>query len=89
MALPIDFSTGYLSAFFSAFAAAAERISISSFDATIGSLLNVRDEMDPLALEKAIAALSSAKRAEFYGFGASGSVAITLRAPGKRGNTPS
>ena len=46
------------------------------FDATIGSLLNVRDEMDPLALEKAIAALSSAKRVEFYGFGASGSVAI-------------
>src|SRR5690606_9419466 len=46
------------------------------FDATIGSLLNVRDEMDPLALEKAIAALSAAKRVEFYGFGASGSVAI-------------
>jgi RpiR family transcriptional regulator, carbohydrate utilization regulator len=46
------------------------------FDATIGSLLNVRDEMDPLALEKAIAALSAARRVEFYGFGASGSVAI-------------
>lgn len=46
------------------------------FDATIGSLLNVRDEMDPLALEGAIAALSAARRVEFYGFGASGSVAI-------------
>jgi RpiR family carbohydrate utilization transcriptional regulator len=46
------------------------------FDATIGSLLNVRDEMDPVALEKAIAALSAARRVEFYGFGASGSVAI-------------
>lgn len=46
------------------------------FDATIGSLLNVRDEMDPVALEKAIAALSKARRVEFYGFGASGSVAI-------------
>jgi RpiR family carbohydrate utilization transcriptional regulator len=46
------------------------------FDSTIGSLLSVRDEVDPLALEQAIAALSAAKRVEFYGFGASGSVAI-------------
>ena len=46
------------------------------FDATIGSLLNVRDDMDPHALEQAIAALAAAKRVEFYGFGASGSVAI-------------
>ena len=46
------------------------------FDATIGSLLNVRDDMDPNALEKAIIALSASNRVEFYGFGASGSVAI-------------
>ena len=46
------------------------------FDATIGSLLDVRDEIDPKALEQAIAALCAAKRVEFYGFGASGSVAI-------------
>jgi len=46
------------------------------FDATIGSLLNVRDEIDPNALEQAIQALSRARRVEFYGFGASGSVAI-------------
>lgn len=46
------------------------------FDSTIGSLLSVRDEVDPQALELAISALSSAKRVEFYGFGASGSVAI-------------
>jgi RpiR family transcriptional regulator, carbohydrate utilization regulator len=46
------------------------------FDATIGSLLNVRDDIDPKALEQAIAALCAAKRVEFYGFGASGSVAI-------------
>ena len=46
------------------------------FDATIGSLLTVRDEIDPKALENAIAALCAAKRVEFYGFGASGSVAI-------------
>ncbi len=46
------------------------------FDATIGSLLNVRDEIDPRALEQAIAALCAAKRVEFYGFGASGPGAI-------------
>lgn len=46
------------------------------FDSTIGSLLSVRDEMDPQALEAAISALSAASRVEFYGFGASGSVAI-------------
>ena len=46
------------------------------FDATIGSLLSVRDEIDPQALEHAISVLSNARRIEFYGFGASGSVAI-------------
>jgi RpiR family carbohydrate utilization transcriptional regulator len=46
------------------------------FDATIGSLLSVRDEIDPGALEKAISVLNKANRIEFYGFGASGSVAI-------------
>lgn len=45
------------------------------FDSTIGSLLTVRDELDPAALERAIAAINKAKRVEFYGFGASGSVA--------------
>ncbi len=45
------------------------------FDSTIGSLLTVRDELDPLVLEKAINIISNANRVEFYGFGASGSVA--------------
>lgn len=45
------------------------------FDSTIGSLLTVRDELDPTALERAIAAINEANRVEFYGFGASGSVA--------------
>jgi RpiR family carbohydrate utilization transcriptional regulator len=45
------------------------------FDSTIGSLLAVRDELDPLVLEKAINIISNANRVEFYGFGASGSVA--------------
>jgi RpiR family transcriptional regulator, carbohydrate utilization regulator len=45
------------------------------FDSTIGSLITVRDELDPQALERAIEAINRAKRVEFYGFGASGSVA--------------
>lgn len=46
------------------------------FDSTMGSLLKVRDELDPGALENAVTALCKAERVEFYGFGASASVAI-------------
>lgn len=45
------------------------------FDTTVGSLIGVRDELDPVVLERAINALTRAQRVEFYGFGASGSVA--------------
>ena len=45
------------------------------FDTTVGSLLTVRDELDPDALETAINLISNCRRIEFYGFGASGSVA--------------
>src|SRR5690554_4734572 len=45
------------------------------FESTIGSLLAVRDELDPAVLDRAIDALCDANRVEFYGFGASGSVA--------------
>ena len=45
------------------------------FDSTVGSLLTVRDELDVVALETAITTIIQAKRVEFYGFGASGSVA--------------
>ena len=45
------------------------------FDTTIGTLFTVRDELSPAALEQAIKAISEARRVEFYGFGASGSVA--------------
>ncbi len=45
------------------------------FDSTVGSLLTVRDELDPDVLEKAINTIANARRVEFYGFGASGSVA--------------
>lgn len=50
-------------------------VSHKVFDSTIGSLITVRDELDPQALEEAIAAINQANRVEFYGFGASGSVA--------------
>lgn len=53
----------------------AADLSNKVFDSTIGSLLAVRDYLDPTMLEKAINALSDANRVEFYGFGASGSVA--------------
>lgn len=45
------------------------------FDTTIGSLITVRDELDPQVLERAITTITQANRVEFYGFGASGSVA--------------
>ena len=45
------------------------------FDTTVGSLITVRDEINSEVLEQAIAKISSARRVEFYGFGASGSVA--------------
>ena len=45
------------------------------FDTTIGSLLTVRDELNPEVLEQAINTISNARRVEFSGFGASGSVA--------------
>ncbi len=45
------------------------------FDTTIGSLRTVRDEIIPDVLERAINTIANARRVEFYGFGASGSVA--------------
>jgi RpiR family carbohydrate utilization transcriptional regulator len=45
------------------------------FDTTVGSLLTVRDDINPDVLEQAINTISDARRVEFYGFGASGSVA--------------
>ncbi|MEX0619616.1 MAG: SIS domain-containing protein [Pseudohongiellaceae bacterium] len=50
-------------------------LSAKVFDSTIGSLITVRDELDPDVLENAINIIAAASRVEFYGFGASGSVA--------------
>ncbi|OHV08867.1 transcriptional regulator HexR [Kushneria phosphatilytica] len=48
----------------------------SIFDSTVGTLLSVRDRLDANAISEAIAALAEANRVEFYGFGASGAVAV-------------
>ena len=45
------------------------------FDTTVGSLLTVRGELNADVLEQAISTISNARRVDFYGFGASGSVA--------------
>ncbi|MEP1471320.1 MAG: SIS domain-containing protein [Halieaceae bacterium] len=46
------------------------------FDATVDTLKRVRNTLDPEAIEAAVDVLCSAKRVEFYGFGASSPVAI-------------
>ncbi len=48
----------------------------SIFDSTIGVLLQVRDRLDTARLQEAIQLLTQANRVEFYGFGASGAVAV-------------
>jgi RpiR family transcriptional regulator, carbohydrate utilization regulator len=45
------------------------------FDSTIDTLLNVRDSLHIDTLQKAVDAIASASRVEFFGFGASGAVA--------------
>ena len=46
------------------------------FESTMDTLQQVRDSIDPDAIEVAVDALCNAGRVEFYGFGASSSVAI-------------
>lgn len=50
-------------------------LAIKVFDATLATLSQVRDAIDPVAIESAIEAITAAKRVEFYGFGASAAVA--------------
>jgi len=45
------------------------------FDSTIDTLLKVRESINPASIHKAITALTSANRVEFYGHGASAAVA--------------
>jgi RpiR family transcriptional regulator, carbohydrate utilization regulator len=46
------------------------------FDATISTLIGVRNQLDGASIERAVDALSRARKIEFYGFVASGAVAI-------------
>ncbi|UAW98363.1 transcriptional regulator HexR [Halopseudomonas nanhaiensis] len=52
-----------------------DALSHKIFDTTLATLMDVRERLDPRATEQAIEALASARRVEFYGFGASGAVA--------------
>lgn len=54
----------------------ARDYSIKVFDATMDTLKRVRDSIDADAIEAAVAALTTARRVEFYGFGASSAVAM-------------
>ena len=49
--------------------------SLKIFDTTLHTLMDVREKLDPVALQRAVTAMSQAQRVEFYGFGASGAVA--------------
>lgn len=50
-------------------------ISQKIFDTTLHTLMEVRERLNPEALQQAITAITHADRVEFYGFGASGAVA--------------
>ncbi|NWE37178.1 transcriptional regulator, partial [Pseudomonas gingeri] len=49
--------------------------SLKIFDTTRHTLMEVREKLDPVELQKAVTAMSQAQRVEFYGCGASGAVA--------------
>lgn len=53
----------------------AHEYTFKVFDSTMETLKKVRDSIDVAVIEQAVAALGSARRVEFYGFGASGAVA--------------
>jgi len=42
---------------------------------TLHTLMEVREKLDPVELQRAVSLMSQAQRVEFYGFGASGAVA--------------
>lgn len=49
--------------------------SLKIFDTTLHTLMEVREKLDPVELQRAVTLMSQAQRVEFYGFGASGAVA--------------
>ncbi|WP_304638656.1 transcriptional regulator HexR [Pseudomonas sp.] len=52
-----------------------DQLSQKIFDTTLATLMEVRETLDVVAMDKAIEAMARARRVEFYGFGASGAVA--------------
>jgi RpiR family carbohydrate utilization transcriptional regulator len=50
-------------------------LGVKVFDATLATLTQVRDAINPATIAAAIEAITQAKRVEFYGFGASAAVA--------------
>jgi len=50
-------------------------VSLKIFDATLHTLIEVREHLDTAAVERAVQAIAAAKQVNFYGFGASGAVA--------------
>jgi RpiR family carbohydrate utilization transcriptional regulator len=46
------------------------------FQATVDTLVKVRKQLDERAIERAVAAISAARKLDFYGLGASGAVAL-------------
>lgn len=54
----------------------AEAYTQKVFDSTINTLLDVRNALDGTVIDRAVEALSQARKIEFYGFVASGAVAI-------------
>lgn len=53
-----------------------EDFSLKIFDTTLHSLMALREQLDVEAISKAVKAMAGAGRVEFYGFGASGAVAV-------------
>lgn len=58
------------------------------FELAMASLDSARSNLDPIAVDKAVDALSQAKKIEFYGLGASASVAMDAQHKFFRLNTP-
>jgi RpiR family carbohydrate utilization transcriptional regulator len=53
-----------------------EEFSLKVFDSTIDTLRTIKEQLDTKNITRAVNAMATAKRVEFFGFGASGSVAI-------------
>ena len=55
---------------------ATDNVAVKVFDHAIGALVGVRNSLNPELMQRAIDILAHASKIEFYGFGASGIVAV-------------